>query len=385
MRIAMDFNPVLRKRYSGFWTYGVNFLRALVAEDKVGSIALVYSRPLKSAGRAIDCWRHRKIHHVASRLRMSRWERWWRLCPRPQLQRLCGEFDVYHSFHHLMPPTTRRPRVLTVHDLRRHRLPEMYPSSDMRPFERAVAKADRIIAISHSTRDDLVGLLGVESDLIDVVHLGTPPGFEPSSAEGRRDTLAWLSQRFARTISGFAVVLASRDRRKNLPAALRAFGAATPRLDKDFCLLIVGKMPQDAEVSQAIASAPDAGRILLAGALHDHEYRGVLAGARMMLFLSLYEGFGLPLLEAMASGVPVIASNTSSIPEVVGDAGVLIAPADDGAIAAGIERLAGDDARHQELACAGLERAEQFTWQRNAQETLACYGKVLTAQGWSTA
>ncbi len=377
MRIALDFNPVLRNRFSGFWTFGVELLSALVESPEVRGVTLLFSRDRRRAAGEIPCWGHPKIRHVSTRMRLRQWERWWRICPYPRLQRLCGEFDVYHSFHHLMPPTGNRPRVLVVHDLRRYRLKGLYPDSKVGPFERSVGAADRIIAISRSTRKDLVDLLGVDPAIVEVVPLGTPTGFSPRPLEQNRQMLRVLSRRFSRQLGGYAVAVGSRDRRKNLPTTVRAFARAAGEVSDDFCLLIVGDVPQDGQLQTAISRSGISEKVLLTGAVDEGEYQAILPAARMMLFLSLYEGFGLPLLEAMASGVPVIGSDCSSIPEVLGDAGLLVNPTDEDGIARHIVALARDNELSRWCSAKGLERAGQFTWQRTGEGMLACYARAM--------
>ena len=373
MRIALDFSPALRNRFSGFWTYGVGLLGGLVAAEDVTRIILLCSgRELPSA-RLVPFWDHPKNQAMPTTIRLRRWERWWRFFPRPRLQRLSGPFDVYHCLHHLMPPTGGCPRVLTVYDLRRYRLPELYRRSKLGLFEQAVAKADRILAVSQSTRSDLIEFLGVAPDRVDVVHLGTPEGFAPIGPDRRRAVLDRLSQRFGRRVGGFAATIGSRDRRKNVGGVVRGFSRAVTRLRDDFRLLVIGNVAEDPQLRAALSEVEVADSVMFSECLSQEELRSILPGARMLLFLSLYEGFGLPLLEAMASGVPIIASDRSSVPEIVAEAGILVDPEDPDAAARQIVALAGDDDLYDKLVRAGLARCKDFTWQRTAEQTLACY------------
>lgn len=377
MRIALDFNPALRNRFSGFWTYGVGLLGGLVAAEDVTRIILLFSGSELPLARLVPFWDHPKNQPMPTTIRLRWWERWWRFFPRPRLQRLSGPFDVYHCLHHLMPPTGGCPRVLTVHDLRRYRLPELYRRSKLGLFEQAVAKADRILAVSQSTRSDLIEFLGVAPDRVDVVHLGTPDGFAPIGPDRRRAVLDRLSQRFGRRVGGFAATIGSRDRRKNVGGAVRGFAMAVTKLPGDFRLLVIGNVPEDPQLQAALSDGAVADRVLFAGCLSQEELRCILPAARMFLFLSLYEGFGLPLLEAMASGVPIIASDRSCVPEIVAGAGILVDPQEPDAVAEHIISVAGDDDLHHKLVQAALGRCKDFTWQRTAEQTLACYRKAI--------
>ena len=377
MHVVLDFNPVLRHRYSGFRTYGAGLLDGLVSDPEVSRVTLLCSPDSVSAGEEIPAWHHRKTRVVAPAFRLRRWERWWRLVKWPALQHWCGTFDVYHSVHHLMPPTQGRPRIVTVHDLRRYRLPELYAHSKVALFQRSVAAGDRIIAISHATKTDLVELLGVPEDKIDVVHLATPGGFSPASEAQRERTLGWLSERLGRQVSRYAVTIVSRDARKNLRGTIRGFARARSTLPPGCALVVVGDTPRGEFAGPPAAGSQGAEDVLFTGTLDQEDWIAVLASAEMFLFLSLYEGFGLPMLEAMASGTPVIASNTSSLPEVAGEAALLVDPTDADEIARAVVEIAQDPALRRSLADAGIHRAAAFTWARVATETIACYRRAV--------
>jgi len=380
MHVVLDLNPVLRHRYSGFWTYGVSLLEGLSARGDVEALSLLASRESLAAAGDIRCWGHPAHRLVATRLKMRWWERWWGLSRRPNLADWCGPFDVYHSLHHLMPPAAGRPRVLTVHDLRRYRLGELYARSRTEPFERSVSAADRILAVSRCTRDDLVEILRVPPDKIDVVHEATPAGFAPADARRRAAVRRDLERQVGAAVGPYAVTISSRDPRKNLPRVVAAFARARGSLAADWRLVVVGQRPAGSdELDRAIAAHRAEPFVHFTGPASPARYADLLAAADVFVFLSLYEGFGLPVLEAMASGVPVLAADAASLPEVVGPDGVLADPADTDAAADALAALCGDGPRRRRLARQGLARAGHFTTQRMAEGTVACYRRAMAA------
>jgi glycosyltransferase involved in cell wall biosynthesis len=381
MRIVLDFNPALRARYSGFNTYGVGLVSGLLSLPEVQSLVLLLNRPLVPLARELGYLDEPRITLVSGAMRWRRMERWWRLVPWPTLERLAGSFDVYHSIHHLMPPTAAGPRVLTVHDLRGHRLREIYSQTRRAALERAVKAADRCLAISQATKADMVELLGTPPEKVDVAPLGVTADFGPATPAGRAATLQWLSGLAGRPVKRYAIILGSPDKRKNLPAAIRAMQSAGGRLGGGFALLVCGHTPPDEDLAAMASAAGVAECVVISGPLRAQQLADALAAADMMLFLSLYEGFGLPVLQAMASGVPVISSNKSCMPEVVADAGMLVDPHDDQAIAEAMLKLAGDAALADRYRQAGLARARQYTWRRTAELTLECYRRAMAARG----
>ena len=377
MHMVLDFNPVMRDRFSGFWTYGWLLLRGLVARQDVQRVSLLCERSrLEACGDAL-AGLGPKIAPATTGTSMHRWGRWWRLVPWPGLARWCGPFDVYHSIHNLMPPANGRPRVMTVHDLRRYRLPELIVRSRTESFERAVRLADRLIAISQSTRRDLIELLGVDPGRIDVVPLAVGEEFQPACPARAAATRDWLSRQAGRPVDRYVVCISSRDARKNIPTVLQAFARAAKNLPPEVCLVVAGVLCDNEPFRQAMAQSALAGRVVLTGPVSHERFLGVMAAAEMLVFLSLYEGFGLPVAEAMASGVPVIAADNSSMPEVAGAAGILIDAHDVAAAAKAMAQLANDPARRQALAKAGLEQAGLFSVDRLAEGTLRTYRKAL--------
>jgi glycosyltransferase involved in cell wall biosynthesis len=265
--------------------------------------------------------------------------------------------------------------VVTVHDLSFLRHPEWFTRSRAAYYRAAirptVTKADLILADSEATAHDLQDLLGVATERIVVTPLGVNTRFAPASTEdvARARKTYQLPERFF-------LYLGTIEPRKNLARLIEAFNAIANTTDLD--LVIAGREGWRAD-STIIAHrlSPFRSRIHFPGFVADDDLPALLSAAEVFVWPSLWEGFGLPPLEAMACGVPVITSSTSSLPEVVGDAAMMVDPEDVPALADAMATLAGDEMRRADLRNAGLERAGQFTWRRTAELTARAYRRVL--------
>jgi glycosyltransferase involved in cell wall biosynthesis len=283
--------------------------------------------------------------------------------------------DLVHSLASTAPVWGRFRRVVTVHDLIYARFPDAHAGvrdKAMRVLVPAGARrADRVIADSQSTRDDLVELVGLPPERIDVVPLGV-------GAIRRSEPMAEGQLRENLRLGDREVLLSLSAKRphKNLLALIGAL-ARIPAPERP--VLVLAGYPTDHEAllrerAQALGLERD---VRFPRWLSDAEVEGLWAIARAFVFPSLYEGFGLPVLEAMARGVAVACSDVSSLPEVAGDAALLFDPRDEAAITSALVRLLSDDALAERLRAAGRDRARQFTWERTARATLDTYARAL--------
>jgi glycosyltransferase involved in cell wall biosynthesis len=287
---------------------------------------------------------------------------------------------LMHSLASTAPVWGRFRRVVTVHDLIYARFPQAHAGirdKGMRVLVPAgVRRSHRVMADSHSTREDLVELIGVSRERIDVVPLGlgtvarVPALAEASTRArfelGERRVLLSLSAK--RPHKNLAALIGALAR---IPAVSSADGRRRP-------LLVLPGYPtaHERELRERAASAGVSADVRFPGWASAEEIEGLWALASAFVFPSLYEGFGLPVLEAMARGVPVACANASSLPEVAGDAALLFDPRDERAIAAAIERLLGDEREAQRLRAAGRVRVREFTWERTARLTLDSYARA---------
>ncbi len=283
--------------------------------------------------------------------------------------------DLVHSLASTAPLWGRGRRVVTVHDLIYARYPDAHSGireHGMRvlvPW--AVRRSDRVIADSHSTRDDLIELLGVRPERIDVVPLGLGAvrRVEPL---GERE----LRERFALGERPVLLSLSAKRPHKNLSALIGAL-AQIPAGERPLLVLPGYPTWHEHELRERAAAAGVQDDVRFLGWASAAEIEGLWQLASAFVFPSLYEGFGLPVLEAMARGVPVACSNASSLPEVTGDAALLFDPRDERAIAQALRSLLGDRPLRELLIARGRARSREFTWARTARLTLASYERAL--------
>lgn len=279
--------------------------------------------------------------------------------------------DVFHGPMHVMPILTRVPGVITIHDLAFLRYPEQLPKN-RRSFlvtatRLSAHKARRIITVSGNTAADVQDWLGLPEEKVVPIPLAPSPRVRPVTGRSLEVfRMKWGIER------PYIIAVGTLEPRKNLPTLLRAFAKIRDQVEHD--LVIVG--PDGwltGELNQTLHELNLGDRLRLTGFVSDEELGGWYSGADLFCFPSYYEGFGLPSVEAMRCGTPVLASDTSSFPEVVDDAGVLISPHDIDAWAETIRDLLHDPARLAELREKGFARAETFSWSRTAQETYRVY------------
>jgi glycosyltransferase involved in cell wall biosynthesis len=301
----------------------------------------------------------------------------WVLGEQALLPRLAARagVDLVHSLASTAPLWGRFRRVVTVHDLIYARLPEAHSGLREQGMKllvpRSARRSARVIADSQSTRADLIELLGIGPEEIDVVPLGL-------GTIRRTQRLPEAEVRAGFDLGERRVVLSLSAKRphKNLAALIGAL-ARIPAEDRPLLVLPGYPTWHEKELRERAAAAGVANDVRFLGWVGGAEIEGLWSIAEAFVFPSLYEGFGLPVLEAMARGVPVACSNASSLPEVAGEAALLFDPRDQSAIASALERLLGDELLREDLRARGLERVRQFTWQRTARLTLGSYERAL--------
>jgi glycosyltransferase involved in cell wall biosynthesis len=282
---------------------------------------------------------------------------------------------VYHAAEHLLP-RLRRPTVLTVHDLIFERYPQhhtrlnrLFLKVGMPLFVRA---ADAIIAVSEHTKRDLVELYGTPAQKIHVIYEGIDERFAPIGPP-----LVTTIRRKLGITRPYLLMVGTLEPRKNHAAALRAL-AQLKAEGHPHCLVIVGGQGWLFDPIQALVGEWGlADDVLFAGRVDDDDLPALYSGADCVLMPSLYEGFGFPVLEAMACGTPVVCSNSSSLPEVAGDAALMVNPEDDEALAAAVGRLLAEPDLRSQLRQRGEQQAAGFRWQECAAQTVQVYAAVV--------
>jgi glycosyltransferase involved in cell wall biosynthesis len=275
--------------------------------------------------------------------------------------------DVLHSPDFIPPFRRPCPAVITVHDLAFLRFPNLLTGESKRYYgqiRRAVRSAEAIIAVSDSTAHDLATLAGADPKKVFTIHEAAGPQFQPGPLP---------------TPPGYLLFVSTIEPRKNLRTLLEAYrllldGGQVQPLPP---LWVAGQKGWLYDESlKAIETLRLSDHVRLLGAVEAAALPGLYQGARLFAMPSLYEGFGLPALEAMACGTPVLAANTGALPEVVGDAGILLPPTDPAAWATAMARVLTDPVLEAELRWQGRQRAAGFSWDRAARQTLEVYRRV---------
>ncbi len=289
------------------------------------------------------------------------------------------QIDVVHATVNVAPILTGRPTVVTVHDLAFLRYPDQYPGMKQRYLtaltKRSVEHAERVIAVSENTRQDLLHYYLVHPDRVQVVPNGVDPSMHPVT-----DATALAAFRDKHQLpEEFILFLGTLQPRKNLIALLRAWARLDP--DSRLPLVVVGAQGWMYEpIFDEARSLGVAGEVVFKGFAEPTDLAEWYSAATIFVYPSLYEGFGMPVVEAMACGTPVIASNASSLPEVAGDAAVLIDPNDVTDLANALRALSDDAERRNAMVQIGLRRAAQFSWVRTARETSDVYRQAVAAR-----
>lgn len=295
--------------------------------------------------------------------------------------------DVLHGPANVVPLFYRRPWVVTVHDVAIYDHPEWFPAGSLgsQSFSKSVlvphslAHAERVIAVSHTTKRDVMRIFGLHSRKIDVI-------YEGAEIAARGGDVAAVLRRHGLVEGEYALYLGTIEPRKNVAVAIGAFVHAARRgwIPEHATFAVAGARGwKERPVFDAIERANAAlgrERVRYLGYLPHGDKHAVLASAATFVFPSLYEGFGLPVVEAMAAGVPVIASDTSALAEVCGDAAILVAPYDEEGFVHALRRVWNDDAVVGGLRRLGTERGRSFDWRRTARETLESYARAVAAR-----
>lgn len=376
MRITFDISPAVH-HHGGLGRYAHELLAALTEIDLADEYSAFFYSPRgdEHPDPPLDRIRAKTLRLPAKPWRMSVLLAY---LVGAGMDRWLPEGDIFHSTDHLLPPLRRSRSVFTIHDLIFRFFPEYHLPlnrwylSLMLP--RFVERADAIIAVSENTRRDAVRLLNVAPEKTTVIHEGVNPAFRPLSDSAPLEAVRakyGLGQRFV-------LYLGTIEPRKNLVTLIESYQLLLKHDPAAPQLVIAGRKGWlYTPVFDRVRSLGLEERIRFTDYVEPDDVPLLMNAATLFVFPSLYEGFGLPPLEAMACGTAVLCSNASSLPEVVGEGAILVDPRDAGALADSMERILGDERLRAELRARGLAQASKFSWEKAARETLSVYRDVF--------
>ena len=367
MRVAID----ARKLHDfGIGTYTRNLLRHLARIDRDNEYVLLCHQPDLGIGAQLGT-NFRTVLEPSPNysIREQMHVPWVLHRERP---------DVFHAPHYVMPPAVRCRSIVTIHDCIHLMFPQYLPSRAAYVYARAAMwvathRSHRVLTVSEASKRDILHFFNIPPEKIVVVHNAIDERFGVSPAE---EATALVRERY-QLDHRFVLYVGNIKPHKNLVRVVEAFSGLRKRGFDDLTLLIIGdeisKLPA---LRRAVHSHKLHKHVRFLGHLPDDTLAILYRLAAVFVFPSLYEGFGLPPLEAMACGAPVVTSNVSSLPEVTGDAAVLVDPYDVGSIADGIARVLSDPALREDMRVKGMARAREFSWERSVARTREIYREV---------
>jgi glycosyltransferase involved in cell wall biosynthesis len=368
VRVAID----ARKLHDyGIGTYVRNLITGLSRQDDDAEYVLLCNAADMDELCALGRRFHPRVVRAGNYSTREQWDIPWTLAR--------SRVDLFHAPHYVVSPLTTCRFVVTIHDCIHLRFPQYLPSRAALTYARmmmgfSARRSQRVLTVSQASKDDILHYLRIPASKVEVIYnaLDTRLAGEPTA-----DEVAHVRERFQLT-APFILYTGNIKPHKNVDRLIEAFSLLRGQGFADTKLLIIG---------DEISKYPNLRRLVHRHQLHQHvRFLGFVPDATLavlyrlaavFVFPSLYEGFGLPPLEAMAAGAPVITSNTSSLPEVVGDAAILIDPMDPGAIADAMARVLTDPTLRADLVRRGRERVHAFSWERSVARIREVYGELV--------
>ena len=363
MRILLDYRPALRQR-TGVGQYVHELARALRAalDERDRLILFTSSWKDRPAAQPVD-----GATVVDARIPVSVLNLAWHRLELPPVEWLAGPVDVAHAAHPLMIPSRRAVRAITIHDLDYLDHPERTTAEIRRDYPALTAnharRADIVTVVSEHTARQVEARLGVPANRLVLCRPGAPPpAFSVFSVT-----------------PGPILFVGTLEPRKNLPMLFQAYEQVVARRPSAPKLVLAGRqVEQSARILSDLAAMPAiAGRVEYRGYVTDEERQRLYAEASMLVLPSLEEGFGMTAVEAMQAGVPVVVSNRGALPEVAGDAGLIVDPTSSADIRAAIERLLDDPEERRRRIEAGRLQGARFSWETSARTLIAAYREAL--------
>ncbi len=377
MRIGIDISQIVYEG-TGVATYTRSLVEALLRGDRENEYVL-FGSSLRNRGPLNEFVKKLAADNVRKRFSLlppKLLEFLWNGIHIFPIENFTGELDVWHSSDWLEPPTRKAKRVTTIHDLTVFKYPETFtPRGGHNIVENQKRKlhfvkhySDMVIAVSESTKRDIMEILDIPEKKIKVIYEAAGKNFFQRGAEA----IEAVKKKFQ--IKGdYLLCVGTREPRKNLGTAILAF-AEIAAANKDLCLVIAGKYGWGEESLKVKLQSSQLGqRVKILGFVEEEDLACLYSGTTAFIYPSFYEGFGLPILEAMSCGCPVITSNLGAMKEIAGEAAILVNPKSSEEVAGAISKIYRNQKTSQRLKLESLKRAKEFSWEKAALETLQIY------------
>ena len=385
MNIGLESTHIVKGDISGIPVYHYNLIKNLIKIELNNHFTLFYQSFLEPKNiDALKLLRTENVKLFKIAIPEPIIKATWRIFKFPPLDIFYSKLDIFHySYYALMPIHNRKiKKIITIHDVTPLLLPEAHKLLTIDFFSRLIRfarnEADLIIAVSFATKNDLINYCKIPEKKIRVIYESTPENLINIDYT-QRDTIL-VREKYHIGCGPYILYVGSLEPRKNLVRAIKAFSILKENSKfKDYKFLFVsGTRWKDKDLFNCVERLHIKSDLIFCGYVNDTVDLGLLyKNAELFIYPSLYEGFGLPPLEAMSLGVPVITSNVSSLPEVVGDAAIKINPYSVEEIYDAMRTVLSDSGLRAELSQKGIERAKMFSWEKVARETLAVYEEAM--------
>jgi len=392
MKIGIDISRYIDKS-GGIGIYAANLLRFLLKidiENKYLGYSFFYDcfpegwNKREDAGIFEDYYRNpniytnfrlNKIKHSTSEIKKK-----WAKSSIEGKEKLLGNVDIIHSTAYIVPELLKAKLVVTIHDLSFLLFPDLHTEENIKLLMQNLiyinSRPDKIICDSEQTKKDLIRFFHVPEEKIKVIYLGVDHIFSDFVSEDKKNIIL---AKHGLTGLNYILTVASIEPRKNFERIIRVFGEIIKNKNHSDLILVCagGAGWKNEGIHRLVKEKGLEGKVKFLGYVEEADLPSIYNGAKFFMYPSLYEGFGLPVLEAMSSRVPVLTSDVSSLPEVAGDAAIMVDPLSKKEIYNASIRLLENEALRKELQLKGVERANLFTWENTAFKTLEVYREVL--------
>ncbi len=374
MKIGIDARSLLRQERAGLEQYLANLIFNLAKIDRENQYFLFFNFIRPQYQKFLPQLTSENFHNIICRIPSKIMNRLFKI--HFPVEFCIGKLDIFHGPRHRLLPSIFARCVLTIHDLMFLAHPEFLKPEWVKSFEKeipnGIKRADLIIADSEFTKNEIIEKWNISQEKIKVTYLGVGEEFYPIEDE---IIIAKVKHKYG-IKNKYILYVGNIEPKKNLIRLIEAFFQLRNSITGYNLVITGGKSWFFDHVFQKVNELNLQKEVIFTGYISDEELPALYNGADIFIFPSLYEGFGIPVIEAMACGTPVITSNVASLPEVVGEAGVLVDPFNLEEITTAMYQLLTDTNLHTKLKEKGLQRAKLFSWEKTARETLAVYKEL---------